>query len=105
MEVRIPGNVLRIRSVRTIREAVASDQPALVAVLSELHPDGADGTTLPAVRQAARTFVATDGDGGRVFVSAVDTDAERFYGAKGFTPCTGPWLYWAPASQTNRQNG
>ena len=145
--------------MRTIREAVASDQPALVAVLSELHPPGgADGTTLPAVRQSARTFVATDGDGDRVvgvavatlvdygsssygmveelvvtasargsgigtelldrcrswlteagvevvFVSAVDADAERFYGAQGFTPCTGPWLYWAPGSQTNKQNG
>lgn len=142
--------------MRTIREAAASDQPALVRVLSELHPGGTDGTTLPAVRQSARTFVATDGDLvvgvavatlvdygsssygmveelvvtasargsglgtdllGRcrdwltqsgvevVFVSAVDADAERFYGAKGFTACTGPWLYWAPGRQTNKQNG
>lgn len=30
-----------------------------------------------------------------VFVSAVDAEASRFYGAKGFTPCVGPWLYWA----------
>lgn len=118
-------------------------------MLSELHPGGADETTLPTVRQEARTFVAEDGsrlvgvvvatlvDYGSssygmveelvvassargsgvgtslveqclswlaaagvevVFVSAVDAAASRFYGARGFTPCTGPWLYWAPAT-------
>jgi GNAT superfamily N-acetyltransferase len=50
--------MLRIRA----REAAAEDHAAIARILSEVHPADADGSTLPRVRQEARTFVATSDD-------------------------------------------
>ena len=33
-----------------------------------------------------------------IFVSALDEEVARFYISTGFTPCTGPWLFWAPGA-------
>ncbi|TDW75950.1 GNAT family N-acetyltransferase [Kribbella pratensis] len=41
-----------------VREATAADRAGIQRLLRELHGDGADGTTLPEIRQQARTFVA-----------------------------------------------
>jgi N-acetylglutamate synthase-like GNAT family acetyltransferase len=45
-----------------VREATAADRAGIRRMLRELHGEAAAGTTLPEVRQQARTFVAYDGD-------------------------------------------
>jgi GNAT superfamily N-acetyltransferase len=47
--------------VSPIRRAVASDQDAIRDLLRQLHGTAASEATLPAVRQQARTFLATAG--------------------------------------------
>ncbi|RZU01598.1 acetyltransferase (GNAT) family protein [Kribbella rubisoli] len=42
-----------------VRAATAADRAGIQRLLRELHGEGADSTTLPEVRQQARTFVAT----------------------------------------------
>ncbi|MER7250073.1 GNAT family N-acetyltransferase [Kribbella sp. NPDC000426] len=46
-----------------VREATAADRAGIQRLLRELHGEAADATTLPEIRQQARTFVAGDGDG------------------------------------------
>ncbi|MEV5967337.1 GNAT family N-acetyltransferase [Kribbella sp. NPDC051952] len=43
-----------------IRPATTTDRAGIQRVLAALHPDGADSVTLPAVRQQAETFIATN---------------------------------------------
>jgi hypothetical protein len=38
-----------------VREATAADRAGIQRLLRELHGDGADSTTLPEIRQQART--------------------------------------------------
>lgn len=38
-----------------------------------------------------------------VFVSALDEDVVGFYASAGFTPCTGPWLFWVPGRSPDRE--
>ncbi|MFI5692684.1 GNAT family N-acetyltransferase [Kribbella sp. NPDC051586] len=48
-----------------MRAATAADRAGIQRLLRELHGDEANDTTLPEVRQQARTFVAGD-DGGEI---------------------------------------
>ncbi|GAA1613169.1 hypothetical protein GCM10009742_75450 [Kribbella karoonensis] len=52
----------RYRDGLVVRDGGAADRGAIRRLLGELHGAGADELTLPLVRQAARTFVAVDGD-------------------------------------------
>ncbi|WP_166678074.1 GNAT family N-acetyltransferase [Kribbella kalugense] len=45
-----------------MRAATAADRAGIQRLLRELHGDRADSTTLPEVRQQARTFVVGDDD-------------------------------------------
>jgi GNAT superfamily N-acetyltransferase len=61
-------------------------------VVSASHRGGGVGRSL---LEACRGWLAERGVQ-VVFVSAVDADVVGFYASSGFTPCTGPWLYWSP---------
>jgi GNAT superfamily N-acetyltransferase len=67
------------------------------AVLEELvvdEPQRRRGVGRALIEQAATW--AVDNGATVMFVSAVDDMAERFYRARGFRPCTGPWMYLTP---------
>jgi regulatory protein len=63
-----------------MRDATAADRAGIQRLLRELHGDGADSTTLPEIRQQARTFVSGD-DGdvhGLVVVTFVNYGHEPY---------------------------
>lgn len=63
-----------------VREAGVADSGAIRRLLRDLHADGATDSTLPIVRQRARTFVASDGDDvvGLVVATFVDYGHEPY---------------------------
>ncbi|WP_328998955.1 GNAT family N-acetyltransferase [Kribbella sp. NBC_00709] len=68
------------REQPVVRAATAADRAGIQRLLRELHDDDADSTTLPEVRQQARTFVAGDDDEihGLVVATFVDYGHEPY---------------------------
>jgi N-acetylglutamate synthase-like GNAT family acetyltransferase len=63
-----------------VRRATIEDQHTIRGLLRQLHPDMAQASTLPVVRQESRTFLATDGDDvvGLVTATLVDYGVEAY---------------------------
>ncbi len=63
-----------------VRVARADDRGEITRLVRQLHPDSADGSSLPRVRQEARTFVATEEDGlvGLAVATLVDYGVEAY---------------------------
>ncbi|SDR81640.1 GNAT family N-acetyltransferase [Actinopolymorpha singaporensis] len=68
------------RDGAVVRPATVADRNGITWLLRHLHAEGADGTTLPRVRQEAQTFVATNGEqvAGLVVATFVDYGIEAY---------------------------
>lgn len=63
---------------KVVRAATAADRAGIQRLLRELHGNGADSTTLPEVRQQARTFVVDDEILGVLVATFVDYGHEPY---------------------------
>ncbi|GAA2756125.1 GNAT family N-acetyltransferase [Actinopolymorpha rutila] len=68
------------RESAVVRPASSADRTGITRLLRHLHAAGAEGTTLPRVRQEAQTFVATKDEqvAGLVVATLVDYGIEAY---------------------------